>query len=122
MTSSSDRLYNLLPANQRVRDAAQGEVLRSLLAIISDELAGVEADIRGLYENWFIETCDDWVVPYIGDLLGVRGLNVLENATFSRARLCGQHPVLPPPQRHGGRARNPGIGCDRLAGRGRGVL
>ena len=30
----------------------------------------VEADIRGLYENWFIETCDDWVVPYIGDLLG----------------------------------------------------
>ncbi|HZS41475.1 MAG TPA: hypothetical protein VFF06_31815, partial [Polyangia bacterium] len=24
------------------------------------------------YENWFIETCDEWVVPYIGDLLAVR--------------------------------------------------
>jgi hypothetical protein len=25
-----------------------------------------------LYENWFVETCEDWVVPYIGDLVGYR--------------------------------------------------
>lgn len=84
MTNSSDRLYNLLPATYRIRDAAQGEQLRALLTIVSDELSEVEADIRGLYENWFIETSDEWVVPYIGDLLGVRGLNTLQNTSFSQ--------------------------------------
>src|ERR1700742_3724434 len=72
-----DRLYNLLPALYRVRDSAQGEPLRALLAIISNEFGVIEADIAGLLENWFIETCDEWVVPYIGDLLGVRGLQSL---------------------------------------------
>ncbi len=84
MTNPSDRLYNLLPATYRIRDAAQGEQLRALLSIVSDELSAVEADIRGLYENWFIETSDEWVVSYIGDLLGVRGLNTLENTSFSQ--------------------------------------
>ena len=84
MTNPADRLYDLLPATYRIRDAAQGEQLRALLAIASDEFAAVEADIRGLYENWFIETSDEWVVPYIGDLLGVRGLNTLQNTSFSQ--------------------------------------
>jgi hypothetical protein len=30
----------------------------------------VKDDITQLYDNWFIETCDDWVVEYIGDLIG----------------------------------------------------
>ena len=84
MTTSSDRLYQLLPVTYRIRDAEQGQPLRALLGIISDELAQVEADITGLYENWFIETSDEWVVPYIGDLLGVRGLNTLQNTAFSQ--------------------------------------
>src|SRR5262249_17984843 len=58
--------------------------LRALLAIVGDELSSVEADIAGLYENWFIETSDEWVVPYIGDLLGVRGLNTLQDVEFSQ--------------------------------------
>ena len=72
--SQSERLYHLLPAIYRQRDVAQGEPLRALLALIEDDLRRLEADIDGLYENWFIETCDEWVVPYIGDLLGIRGL------------------------------------------------
>lgn len=82
--TASDRLYQLLPAIYRIRDAEQGESLRVLLGIISGELGEVEADISGLYENWFIETGDEWVVPYIGDLLGVRGLNTLQNTAFSQ--------------------------------------
>lgn len=82
--TSSDRLYQLLPTVYRIRDAEQGEPLRVLLGIISNELAEIEADITGLYENWFIETGDEWVVPYIGDLLGVRGLNTLQNTSFSQ--------------------------------------
>src|SRR5205085_5660847 len=43
-----------------------------------------EADVARLYENWFIETCDEWVVPYIADLLGVRGLNPVATRTYSQ--------------------------------------
>ncbi|HEX2385972.1 MAG TPA: hypothetical protein VHL99_05380, partial [Candidatus Binatia bacterium] len=65
-----DRLYNLLPVVYRTRDADQGYPLRALLRVIGDQVDVVENDIAQLYENWFIETCEDWVVPYIGDLIG----------------------------------------------------
>lgn len=65
-----DRLYSLLPVIHRMRDAAQGEPLRALLQVIAEQVNVVEADIAQLYKNWFIETCEDWVVPYIADLIG----------------------------------------------------
>ncbi|MDB5028235.1 MAG: hypothetical protein JWO66_1924, partial [Candidatus Eremiobacteraeota bacterium] len=65
-----DRLYDLVPVVYRMRDAGQGYPLRGLLRVISEQVDVVERDIAGLYENWFIETCDDWVVPYIGSLIG----------------------------------------------------
>ena len=67
-----DRLYNLLPAVYRQRDYEQGEPLRALLKVIAEQVNAVEDDIAQLYENWFIETCQEWVVPYIGDLIGYR--------------------------------------------------
>ncbi len=70
----AEKLYALLPAIHRIRDAAEGEPLRALLAILEQEFDTLEQDIEGLYDNWFIETCDEWVVPYIGDLLDVREL------------------------------------------------
>ncbi len=70
MTTQPDRLYNLLPAVYRMRDAAQGYPLRALLTVVAEQVNIVEADIAQLYENWFIETCQDWVVPYIGGLIG----------------------------------------------------
>src|SRR5262245_31552020 len=72
MTGQPDRLYNLLPAIHRIRDAERGYPLRALLAVIAEQVNIVEADISRLYDNWFIETCADWVVPYIGDLVGYR--------------------------------------------------
>jgi hypothetical protein len=76
--SNAERLYNLLPAIYRVRDSAQGETLRALLSLIETELETLESDVEGLYDNWFIETSDEWVIPYIGDLLGVRMLHNVE--------------------------------------------
>lgn len=70
---ATDRLYDLLPAHYRRRDAEAGGPLRALLGVIAEQVAVVEADIERLYDNAFIETCDDWVVPYIGELLGVHG-------------------------------------------------
>lgn len=78
--SNNERLYNLLPAVHRVRDHAQGEPLRALLSIIESEFEVLEADVEGLYDDWFIETAAEWVIPYIGDLLGVRGLHTVGSA------------------------------------------
>jgi len=70
MTAQPDRLYELLPVIHRMRDADQGYPLRDFLRVLANQADVLEQDIARLYDNWFIETCDDWVVPYIGDLLG----------------------------------------------------
>jgi hypothetical protein len=76
---STHRIYQLLPAIYRERDYESRE-LDALLAIIGAELDTLETDIGDLYESWFIETCPDWVVPYIGDLLGIRGIGAQNDA------------------------------------------
>ena len=68
----ADRLYELLPGVYRMRDAELGQPLRALLRVIAEQVNVVEDDIAQLYENWFIETCEDWVVPYVADLVGYR--------------------------------------------------
>lgn len=75
MKRSPDRLYQLLPVIYRLRDAEQGEPLKALLRVVNEQIDLVEADIAQLYDNWFIETCEAWVVPYIGDLPGYRILH-----------------------------------------------
>ncbi|SHI50146.1 hypothetical protein [Streptomyces sp. 3214.6] len=65
-----DELYALLPAVVRGRDAEQGGPLRALLTIVAEQVTVVQEDIERLYDNWFIETCEDWVTPYLGDLVG----------------------------------------------------
>lgn len=72
MSDQRDRLYDLLPVVHRQRDAELGWPLRALLRVIAEQVNVVEADIDQLYENWFIETCEEWVVPYIADLVGYR--------------------------------------------------
>src|SRR5882724_751520 len=70
MSGNIDRLYDLVPVVYRLRDADQGYQLRALLRVITEQVNLLEADIAQLYEDWFIETCQDWVVPYIGSLVG----------------------------------------------------
>jgi hypothetical protein len=60
----------------RVKDVATGDQpLRSVLSAISEQVDLVEDNIGQLYDNWFIETCQEWVVPYIGDLIGYEVLH-----------------------------------------------
>jgi hypothetical protein len=68
------RLYDLLPMILRERDAARGSPLRALMDVLGvgyDHLAG---DIDRLYDDWFIETCDPAIIPYIAALLDMRGI------------------------------------------------
>jgi hypothetical protein len=75
MTASvSERLTELLPAVYRIRDEEQGRPLAELLEVIGDQAAVLEESLRQLYDDQFVETCAPWVLPYIGDLLGIAGL------------------------------------------------
>ena len=67
-------LADLIPSHVIARDEESGGLLRALLESIGGELDLLEADLDRLYASWFIETCPEWVVPYIGDLVGVVGL------------------------------------------------
>lgn len=69
------RLYSLLPAVYRIRDEQQGEPLLALVSLIAQEFAALEENIEQLYDDQFIETCAEWVAPYIGDLIGYRPLH-----------------------------------------------
>jgi hypothetical protein len=89
-----DRLFALLPAIHRMRDADRGYPLKALLRVIAEQVNVVEDDITQLYENEFIETADDWVVPYIGDLVGY--LPVAEAGRPADASGCEAARVLVP--------------------------
>ena len=75
MTFTADRLAALLPTLYRLRDEERGRPLHALLEAFAGELAALEENIEQLYDDQFIETCADWVVPYIGDLIGYRPLH-----------------------------------------------
>ncbi len=75
MTLDAQRLYTLLPAVYRLRDEARGGPLRALLALLAEQLEAIEENVEQLYDDQFIETCADWVAPYIGDLIGYRPLH-----------------------------------------------
>lgn len=70
-----ETLYNLLPAVYRRRDAEEGYPLRDLVTILAEQAEIVEHDIDRLYENQFVETADPWVLPYIGDLIGIEPIH-----------------------------------------------
>jgi hypothetical protein len=95
MSFRDENIYNLLPAIYRIRDIEHGSVeydeekkkdvikgpLKAFIEIIAEQAGITEDNIAELYDNWFIETCKEWVVPYIGDLLGVKGLNPIGEGT-----------------------------------------
>jgi len=68
-TISTDRLYELLPALHRLKDAEQGRPLQALLRVIGEQAEILRQDVDRLWDDFFIETCQAWVVPYLGDLV-----------------------------------------------------
>jgi hypothetical protein len=65
-----DRLYQRLPAVVRRRDEDQGRPLQALLRAAAEQGAVVEQSLDRYLDDLFIETCDDWVIAYLGDLVG----------------------------------------------------
>jgi hypothetical protein len=63
-------LFQRLPGHFRTRDAVEGRPLEALMGVFREELGILEQDIDQLYDNWFVETCEPWVLPYIAALVG----------------------------------------------------
>jgi hypothetical protein len=83
----AERLWQLLPAIYRTADAdssgGQGP-LRELVNRIGPQMAVIRRSIDRLWADQSIETCDDWVISYLGDLLDT---NLISNVGPSAQRL-----------------------------------
>ena len=102
----ADRLWQLLPGVYRAQDSDDPGVtgpLQELVDRIGAQVAVVRRSIDRLWADQSIETCDDWVIPYIGDLLGRQpGERARPARPAPRRR---QDDPLPPAQGNAGRAR-----------------
>jgi hypothetical protein len=70
-----ERLLDLVPVHHRSRDLTPtGEPgpLTGILKAVAGELDLLEKDVQRLYDGWFVETCEEWLVPYLADLVGLQ--------------------------------------------------
>lgn len=84
-----DRLFNLLPAYLRELDGLERlhpddppGPLQAFLSVIEMQAEALDGDIEQLLNNAFIETCEPWAIPYIGDLVAMTPL-------FDESRIRG---------------------------------
>src|SRR5829696_1410976 len=82
-------LYSLLPAIYQEYDAKENNVLHEFLKIIASQAAAVRQDIEGLLNNFFINSCEQWVIPYIADLIAAK---VVPNSSLN-SRLDVQNTI-----------------------------
>jgi len=83
----AERFWQLLPAVYRTADTDSFDSpgpLRELLNRIGAQVAVVRRSMDRMWADQSIETCDDWVIPYIGDLLGT---NLVSNLDARAQRL-----------------------------------
>ena len=97
----ADKLWTLLPAVYRAQDTDEfgaAGPLRELVNRIGAQAAILRRSIDRMWEDQSIETCDDWLIPYIGDLLATQpGRGARRARPAARRR---QDDLLSPPQGH----------------------
>jgi hypothetical protein len=70
----TEKIWDWIPAIYKDEDglAARPDVLRSIVQILARQSAIARRSIDRLWDDQFIEVCDDWAIAYIGDLVGTR--------------------------------------------------
>ncbi len=76
-------VYRERDAEIAARDGLVEGPLSSLLEAIATQIGTVEKSVEQLYDNWFVETCQPWVLPYIGELLGISRPPSTSSAVFT---------------------------------------
>jgi hypothetical protein len=89
MSFDAERLYALLPSVYRLRDLELADPkdgrgpLKALLSVIAEQSVVLADNLEQLYDDFFIETCAEWAVPYIGELVGARNISPFPGASFT---------------------------------------
>ncbi|WP_204141056.1 hypothetical protein [Halomicronema sp. CCY15110] len=75
----AEKLWELIPAIYRHEDglADNPNVLRGLVEVLATQAAVLRRSQDRLWDDAFIELCDDWAIPYIGELVGTRLISAL---------------------------------------------
>jgi hypothetical protein len=70
----AEKIWEWIPSTYRHEDglADPPYILRAIVEILARQAAIARRTSDRLWEDQFIQTCDDWTVPYIGNLLGTR--------------------------------------------------
>ncbi|MGE5859103.1 MAG: hypothetical protein ACM34J_01020, partial [Ignavibacteria bacterium] len=75
----AEKLWEMIPSIYRHEDgvAENPGVLRSVVEVLAEQAAILRRSHDRLWDDQFIDLCDDWAVPYIADLLGTRLVSAL---------------------------------------------
>ena len=76
----TEKIWNLIPAEYRRADfvAENPGVLRAFVEVLASQAAVLRRSGDRLWDDVFIDLCDDWAVPYLGDLVGTRLISALD--------------------------------------------
>lgn len=75
----AEKLWEMIPGIYRHEDgiAEDPGILRALIEILAGQAAILRRSHDRLWEDQFIELCQDWAVPYFGDLVASRLVSAL---------------------------------------------
>lgn len=73
----AEKLWETIPSTYRHEDGLAQEpgVLRAIVQVIARQAAILRRSQDSLWDDQFIELCNEWAVPYIGDLVATRLLS-----------------------------------------------
>lgn len=82
----AEKIWHLIPGIYRDEDAksATPDALRALVEVLAGQAAVQRRSIDRLWSDSTIVDCDDWIIPYIADLLGTRLISE-QNSSGRRA-------------------------------------
>lgn len=75
----SEKLWEMIPAVYRDADglADKPGQLRAFVEILAEQAARLRMSQDRLWDDQFVESADDWAIPYIGDLVAARMVSEL---------------------------------------------
>src|SRR5262245_34498073 len=75
----TEKLWELVPSHHKHEDgvAERPGTLRAFIELIAEQAALLRRSNDRLWDDAFIDLCDDWAVPYIGDLVATRMVSAL---------------------------------------------
>ncbi|NVB76933.1 MAG: hypothetical protein HOV81_00930 [Kofleriaceae bacterium] len=75
----AEKLWELVPSQHRQEDglAERPGTMRAFIELVAEQAALLRRSHDRLWDDAFIDLCDDWAVPYIGDLVATRMVSAL---------------------------------------------